>query len=76
MESDQVKLYNLIWLRTIASQMSDAVLERTTLKISSNKYDDQFTSKGEIVKFDGFLKVYIEGKDDNDNGKSEGFFLI
>ena len=72
MESDQVKLYNLIWLRTIASQMSDAVLERTTLKISSNKYDDQFTSKGEIVKFDGFLKVYIEGKDDNDNEKSEG----
>ena len=72
MESDQVRLYNLIWLRTIASQMSDAVLERTTLKISSNKYDDQFTSKGEIVKFDGFLKVYIEGKDDNDNEKSEG----
>ncbi len=72
MESDQVRLYNLIWLRTIASQMSDAVLERTTLKISSNKYDNQFTSKGEIVKFDGFLKVYIEGKDDNDNEKSEG----
>ncbi len=72
MESDQVRLYNLIWLRTIASQMSDAVLERTILKISSNKYDDQFTSKGEIVKFDGFLKVYIEGKDDNDNEKSEG----
>ena len=72
MESDQVRLYNLIWLRTIASQMSDAVLERTTLKISSNKYDDQFTSKGEIVKFDGFLKVYIEGKDDNDNEKSDG----
>ena len=72
MESDQVRLYNLIWLRTIASQMSDAVLERTTLKISSNKYDDQFTSKGEIVKFDGFLKVYIEGKDDNDSEKSQG----
>jgi len=72
MDSDQVRLYNLIWLRTIASQMSDAVLERTTLKISSNKYDNQFTSKGEIVKFDGFLKVYIEGKDDNDSEKSQG----
>ena len=72
MESDQVKLYNLIWLRTISSQMSDALLERTILKISSDQYDDQFTCKGEIIKFDGFLKVYIEGTDDNDNEDSEG----
>ncbi|MBL6649212.1 MAG: type I DNA topoisomerase [Flavobacteriaceae bacterium] len=70
-ESDQAKLYNLIWLRTIASQMSDAILERTTLKISSNKYDNQFTAKGEIVKFDGFLKVYIEGTDDNDDENND-----
>ena len=72
MESDQVKLYNLIWLRTIASQMSDAVLERTILKISSNKYENQFTCKGEIIQFDGFLKVYIEGIDNNDNEDSQG----
>ncbi len=72
MESDQIKLYNLIWLRTISSQMSDALLERTILKISSNQYDNQFTCKGEVIKFDGFLKVYIEGTDDNENDDSEG----
>jgi len=72
MESDQIKLYNLIWLRTIASQMSDAILERTILKISSDKYENQFTCKGEIIQFDGFLKVYIEGIDNNENEDSQG----
>ena len=72
MEPDQIKLYNLIWLRTISSQMSDALLERTILKISSDQYDNQFTCKGEVIKFDGFLKVYIEGTDDNENEESEG----
>jgi DNA topoisomerase-1 len=48
MESDQTKLYRLIWLRTIASQMSDALLERTTFKIKSNQYDNEFVSKGEV----------------------------
>ena len=72
MESDQIKLYNLIWLRTIASQMSDAILERTILKISSDKYENQFTCKGEIIQFDGFLKVYIEGIDNNENDDSQG----
>ena len=72
MEPDQIKLYNLIWLRTISSQMSDALLERTILKISSDQYDNQFTCKGEVIKFDGFLKVYIEGTDDNENEDSEG----
>ncbi|MDB9787656.1 type I DNA topoisomerase [Flavobacteriaceae bacterium] len=72
MESDQIKLYNLIWLRTIASQMSDALLERTILKISSDKYENQFTCKGEIIQFDGFLKVYIEGTDNNDSEDTQG----
>ncbi len=72
MEPDQIKLYNLIWLRTISSQMSDALLERTILKISSDQFDNQFTCKGEVIKFDGFLKVYIEGTDDNENEDSEG----
>ncbi len=72
MESDQIKLYNLIWLRTIASQMSDAILERTILKISSDNYENQFTCKGEIIQFDGFLKVYIEGIDNNENDDSQG----
>ena len=72
MESDQIKLYNLIWLRTIASQMSDAILERTILKISSDKYENQFTCKGEIIQFYGFLKVYIDGIDNNENEDSQG----
>ena len=59
MDSDQSRLYKLIWLRTIASQMSDALLERTVFKINSNTYQNEFNSKGEVVKFDGFLKAYV-----------------
>jgi len=62
-DRDESRLYELIWKRTIASQMSDADLERTTLKIKNNKNDKYFTSTGEVIKFDGFLKVYIEGSD-------------
>ena len=71
MDSDQTRLYKLIWLRTIASQMSDALLERTIFKIKSNAYQNEFISKGEVVKFDGFLKVYIasvEDSQDEENG--------
>ena len=71
MDSDQTRLYKLIWLRTIASQMSDALLERTIFKIKSNAYQNEFSSKGEVVKFDGFLKVYIasvEDSQDEENG--------
>ncbi len=65
-ESDQERLYDLIWKRTIASQMSDAQLERTNVKIdilSSTPVAQQFTANGEMIKFDGFLKVYLEGTD-------------
>ncbi|WP_179343922.1 type I DNA topoisomerase [Winogradskyella ursingii] len=68
-ERDQAKLYDLIWKRAIASQMSDANLERTNLKIQINsdkKVSEQFTANGEIITFDGFLKVYLEGTDDED----------
>ena len=63
-ESSHQKLYELIWKRTIASQMSDAQLERTIAKIDISTSDEQFTAKGEMIKFDGFMKVYMEGKDD------------
>jgi DNA topoisomerase-1 len=63
-EGDQQRLYELIWKRAIASQMSDAELERTVVKISADKHDEQFTANGEIIKFDGFLKVYLEGSDE------------
>ncbi|WP_299527985.1 type I DNA topoisomerase [uncultured Lutibacter sp.] len=60
---DQDRLYDLIWKRTIASQMSDAQLERTNVKITNNKNTKVLTANGEMIKFDGFLKVYLEGTD-------------
>ncbi len=61
---DQKRLYELIWKRTISSQMSQAKLERTTLKVGSNSYENLFITKGEILIFDGFLKVYLESLDE------------
>ncbi|SDG42740.1 type I DNA topoisomerase [Psychroflexus sediminis] len=69
-ERDQQRLYELIWKRGIASQMSDAALERTNVRISSDKDELEFSANGEVVKFDGFLKVYLEGKDDEDEEQS------
>jgi DNA topoisomerase-1 len=69
--TDQKRLYDLIWKRTIASQMSEARLEKTNIKIHSSKAKDHFIATGEVVKFDGFLKVYMEGTDD-ENGETPG----
>lgn len=69
-ERDQQRLYDLIWKRAIASQMSDAELERTIVKITADKHREQFTAKGEVIKFDGFLKVYLEGQDEEDEEKT------
>lgn len=63
---DQMRLYELIWKRTIASQMSDAKLERTALKINSDRHNEIFTARGEVLTFEGFLKVYLEGVDDEE----------
>jgi len=60
----EASLYKLIWLRAIASQMSDAQIERTKVNIEISTNDNLFIASGEVIKFDGFLKVYIEGKDD------------
>ncbi|MFD0863756.1 type I DNA topoisomerase [Sungkyunkwania multivorans] len=65
-ERDQARLYEMIWKRTIASQMSEAQLEKTTVKINASKHDEQFTANGEVLKFEGFLKVYLEGTDDEE----------
>ena len=70
MDSDQSRLYKLIWLRTIASQMSDALLERTVFKINSNTYQNEFTSKGEVVKFDGFLKAYVASVEETEGDEN------
>ena len=65
-DRDQQRLYELIWKRAIASQMSEAQLERTQVKIAADKHDKLFSANGEVLKFDGFLKVYLEGHDEED----------
>ena len=70
-DRDQARLYDLIWKRTLASQMSDAELERTLVKIVANNHPEQFVASGEVIKFEGFLKVYLEGHDD-DEEEQEG----
>jgi len=71
-EYDQNRLYDLIWKRTLASQMSDAQLERTNVKIENSENTKLFTANGEMIKFDGFLKVYLEGNDDEDGEEQSG----
>src|SRR5690625_1839771 len=62
MGRDQERLYDLIWKRSIASQMAPAKLERTTIKISTPAIKEEFIARGEVIKFEGFLKVYLESK--------------
>ncbi|MEQ9230078.1 MAG: type I DNA topoisomerase, partial [Cyclobacteriaceae bacterium] len=68
----QQKLYQLIWRRAIASQMSDAELEKTTATIGISTSDEKLLAKGEVVKFEGFLKVYLESKDDEEDEEQAG----
>ena len=63
-EFDQKRLYDLIWKRTLASQMSLAKLERTVARITTDQHSHDFVARGEVVVFDGFLKLYLEGVDD------------
>lgn len=65
-DRDEQRLYELIWKRAIASQMSEAQLERTNLRIEADKHNKHFTANGEVLIFDGFLKVYMEGHDEED----------
>jgi len=70
-DRDQARLYDLIWKRTLASQMSDAELERTNVKIEASNHKELFSASGEVLMFEGFLKVYLEGHDD-DEEEQEG----
>ncbi len=65
-EAEWAKLYELIWKRTMASQMADAELEKTTVKILISTNKEELTASGEVLKFEGFLKVYREGRDEED----------
>ncbi len=68
----QKRLYELIWKRTIASQMANAKLEKTSVIIDISTSKENFIATGEVIKFDGFLKVYLESTDDEDNGATRG----
>ncbi len=74
-DRDQARLYDLIWKRTLASQMSDAKLERTNVKIEANNHGEIFTASGEVLLFEGFLKVYLEGHDE-DEDEQEGMLPL
>jgi DNA topoisomerase I len=66
--TQEKKLYELIWKRTIASQMEDAILEKTTVTIDISDNKEKFIASGEVIVFEGFLKVYMESTDDDSNG--------
>lgn len=70
-DSDTKRLYELIWKRTIASQMADAELEKTIAKIDISTNHEELTASGEVLKFDGFLKIYMESRDDEDVADEE-----
>ena len=70
-DADTKRLYELIWKRTMASQMADAQLEKTIAKINISTNKAELTAEGEVLKFDGFLKVYLEGRDDEEENEDE-----
>ena len=69
--AQEKRLYELIWKRTIACQMADAEIEKTTVNIAISGIDEQFVAQGEVVKFDGFIKVYRESSDDDEQQTEE-----
>ncbi|MDZ4823520.1 MAG: type I DNA topoisomerase [Flavobacteriales bacterium] len=71
-DASEQRLYDLIWKRTLASQMADAELEKTTATVSISTMQDVLLAKGEVIKFDGFLKVYMEGSDDEVEEENSG----
>ena len=73
--SQEKRLYELIWKRTIASQMADAQIEKTTVTISIDDTDEKFLANGEVITFDGFIKVYRESTDDEDNSEDSTHIL-
>ena len=74
--NQEQRLYDLIWKRTIASQMADAILEKTTVSISISNDKENFIATGEVLIFDGFLRVYMESTDDEGNGNGSSDVII
>ena len=76
LDVQQLKIYTLIWKRTLASQMSDAIVETTTFNFSPVSFENQeWITKWEVIKFDWFMKLYIESKDDEDENEEENNIL-
>jgi len=75
-DAGEKRLYELIWKRAIASQMSEAQFEKTTAKISVSTRNEELIANGEVMKFDGFLKVYLESVDEDDNRQDEDNELL
>ena len=73
--AQEKRLYELIWKRTIASQMADAQLEKTTININIGNTSEKFVATGEVVSFDGFLKVYLESTDDEEQAEDSSHIL-
>ena len=71
-DSSEMRLYDLIWKRAIASQMSEAQFEKTTAKINISTRNEDLVANGEVMKFDGFLKVYLESSDDEEDNLQDG----
>ncbi len=74
--AQEKRLYELIWKRTIASQMADAILEKTTVTIGISNAEEKFLATGEVIIFDGFLKVYTESTDDDNSNAENGGSII
>lgn len=74
-DSGQTRLYHLIWQRTLASQMADADVEKTTIKIKNDTNEYIFEAKGEVLLFDGFLKLYLESKEDEEENEDTAGLL-
>jgi DNA topoisomerase-1 len=70
-DASEIRLYELIWKRSIASQMSEAKLEKTIITVNSPQHNLYFSAKGEVIKFDGFLKVYLEGTDEEEEDQHD-----
>lgn len=70
LDGQEARIYRLIWERTVASQMAEAIVETTTYRFTPNGHDEEWIAKGEVIQFPGFMKLYIEGTDDEEEEES------
>ncbi len=70
LDGQEARIYRLIWERTVASQMAEAIVETTTYRFTPSAHDEEWVAKGEVIQFPGFMKLYIEGTDDEDDEES------